>query len=62
MLDVDFTMNKHLLTSVLTVLLSTSSDSSAADNSPATSWKIGTPIVAYWAGPPMTDATARQMS
>jgi hypothetical protein len=26
------------------------------------SWKIGTPIVTYWAGPPMTDAVARQMA
>jgi hypothetical protein len=25
-------------------------------------WKIGTPIATYWAGPPMTDATARQMA
>ncbi len=25
-------------------------------------WKIGTPIVTYYAGPPMTDATAQQMA
>lgn len=25
-------------------------------------WRIGTPIVTYWAGPPMTDTTARQMA
>lgn len=25
-------------------------------------WKIGTPIATYWAGPPMTEATARQMA
>jgi len=25
-------------------------------------WKVGTPIVTYWAGPPMTDATAAQMA
>jgi len=25
-------------------------------------WKIGTPIVTYWAGPPMTEATAQQMA
>ena len=24
-------------------------------------WKVGQPIVTYWAGPPMTDATATQM-
>lgn len=25
-------------------------------------WKVGTPIVTYWAGPPLTDAVARQMA
>src|SRR5262249_31799741 len=25
-------------------------------------WTLGTPIVTYWAGPAMTDATARQMA
>ena len=25
-------------------------------------WQIGAPIVNYWAGPPMTDAVARQMA
>ncbi len=25
-------------------------------------WELGTPIVTYWAGPTMTDATARQMA
>src|SRR4051812_41954427 len=24
-------------------------------------WAVGTPIVTYWAGPPMSDAVARQM-
>ena len=28
----------------------------------AESWHVGTPIVTYWAGPPMTDATAQQMA
>jgi hypothetical protein len=32
----------------------------AADN--ASSWSVGTPIVTYWAGPPLTDAVARQMA
>lgn len=27
-----------------------------------TRWKIGAPIVTYWAGPAMTDATAKQMA
>lgn len=26
------------------------------------SWRIGAPIVTYWAGPPMTDAVAKQMA
>src|SRR6266480_3027804 len=25
-------------------------------------WTVGTPIVTYWAGPPMTDAAAQQMA
>lgn len=55
-------MNKHLLTGTLALLLSTLARSPAADNASAAAWKIGAPIVAYWAGPPMTDATARQMA
>lgn len=34
----------------------------AADPAPVGAWKIGTPIVTYWAGPPMTDAAAKQMA
>src|SRR5512143_3069422 len=33
----------------------------AADKA-ASSWEVGTPIVTYWAGPAMTDATAQQMA
>ena len=55
-------MNKHLLTGALALLLLTNANSSAADSAPASTWKIGIPIVAYWAGPPMTDATAQQMA
>ncbi|MHB8523595.1 MAG: hypothetical protein ACYDH9_22960 [Limisphaerales bacterium] len=29
---------------------------------PAAAWKVGTPIVTYWAGPAMTDAAAEQMA
>jgi hypothetical protein len=29
---------------------------------PATAWKVGTPIVAYWAGPAITDKVAQQMA
>lgn len=36
----------------------------AADAVPGVenAWKVGTPIVTYWAGPPMTDAVAQQMA
>ena len=35
----------------------------APDAAPApANWTLGAPVVAYWAGPPMTDATARQMA
>jgi len=33
-----------------------------ADGAAAAAWKVGTPIVTYWAGPAMTDATAQQMA
>jgi hypothetical protein len=35
---------------------------SAGSPSPVSTWKVGTPIVTYWAGPAMTDATAKQMA
>ena len=34
----------------------------AAEVSPPAPWRMGTPIVTYWAGPAMTDATAQQMA
>ncbi len=33
-----------------------------AGQKPDVAWKVGTPIVTYWAGPAMTDAVARQMA
>jgi hypothetical protein len=33
-----------------------------APSRPVSTWKVGTPIVTYWAGPPLTDAVARQMA
>ena len=33
-----------------------------ADRRHEEAWKVGTPMVTYWAGPPMTDAVARQMA
>lgn len=34
----------------------------AAPKTPPAAWKVGTPIVSYWAGPAMSGATARQMA
>jgi hypothetical protein len=33
-----------------------------AEAKSASAWKVGTPIVTYWAGPPLADAVARQMA
>ncbi|MDY0169719.1 MAG: neutral/alkaline non-lysosomal ceramidase N-terminal domain-containing protein [Thermoguttaceae bacterium] len=38
------------------------SESSADGSDCGSRWRIGEPIVTYYAGPPMTDATARQMA
>jgi len=55
-------MNSCILGGALGALLASVITSPAADTTPAPSWKVGAPIVAYWAGPPMTDATAQQMA
>lgn len=59
-------MKHHpFLSAILTscgLLLNSLATSPAAEAAPASTWKIGTPIVTYWAGPPMTDATAQQMA
>ncbi|HEY5913959.1 MAG TPA: hypothetical protein VJA21_25505 [Verrucomicrobiae bacterium] len=34
----------------------------AAEASGTNQWQVGTPIVTYWAGPPMSDAAVRQMA
>ncbi len=44
---------------LLTVVLATARPSPADESDP---WKVGTPIVTYWAGPPISDAVARQMA
>ena len=43
---------------------STAHSAAAADPAPAgtQAWQVGTPIVTYWAGPPLTDAVAQQMA
>ncbi len=46
---------------LFTVIAATASTASFAGDTPAP-WTIGTPIATYWAGPPLTDAVARQMA
>src|SRR5438477_5023920 len=50
------------VTAGLGLLMAACSWSGAAGNSPPVVWKVGTPIVTYWAGPAMTDAAAQQMA
>ena len=52
----------HLTGALVGVLLAMQPSSRAAAPSAATPWKVGTPIVTYWCGPSMTDATATQMA
>lgn len=55
--------HRHLgLTLFLTVVLFSLFAPPVAAGEPAKAWQVGTPIVTYWAGPPMTDAVARQMA
>jgi len=44
------------------MLLAVDPSCHASDAPPQAPWKVGTPIVTYWCGPPMTDATAAQMA
>ena len=56
-------MNSLQLTCGLVgVLFAVSASCPAADLPPVARWKVGTPIVTYWCGPSMTDATAAQMA
>ena len=56
-------MNSLHLTGALVGVLAAIYPSRPAVAAPAAaSWKVGTPIVTYWCGPSMTDATATQMA
>jgi hypothetical protein len=58
-----FKFNSLLLIWLLAfVACHTADPKAAARKKPTESWIVGTPIVTYWAGPPMTDATAQQMA
>ena len=50
------------LAGTLALLAAAGLSTRAADAPGTTPWTIGIPIVTYWAGPPMTDATASQMA
>lgn len=52
----------HFLAGALGLLALTCPCCRAAEVSPPAHWRVGTPIVTYWAGPAMTDATAQQMA
>jgi hypothetical protein len=55
---------RKVLSLLLLVLVAVTRPALAADPEPAASnaWKVGTPIVSYWAGPAMTDPVAKQMA
>lgn len=55
-------INPHFLVAALVALVAIGPLSRAADPSAASAWKVGLPIVTYWAGPPMTEAAAQQMA
>ncbi len=55
-------MKSRLLLSFAGLILASGSPLCAAEPAAAPRWQVGTPIVTYWAGPPMTDAVARQMA
>ncbi len=56
-------MSKPLAAVTLLALLPVAQTLAAAEAAPKdAAWKVGTPIVTYWAGPAMSDAVARQMA
>ncbi len=52
------------LLSLLIVIQATVQSAWGADPAPSgvEAWRVGTPMVTYWAGPPLTDAVAQQMA
>ena len=56
---------RRVLITVLLLVLNAAAQAAAASDAEQRNvgpWKVGTPIVTYWAGPPLTDAVARQMA
>ncbi len=62
MKTVQITMKSTFLIAAFGMMLAILPASQAANTSPPAPWQVGQPIVTYWAGPAMTDATARQMA
>lgn len=54
--------NRTILLAVVLAVVAITLPLRGAEPQPATPWKVATPIVAYWAGPPLTDAVAQQMA
>jgi hypothetical protein len=55
-------MNSHSLALIGILLTVTVNSGYAGKADSRHPWKVGEPVVTYWAGPPMTDATASQMA
>jgi hypothetical protein len=55
-------MKSSLLTIAAGLAFSTGSSAPATEVTANTRWQVGTPIVTYWAGPPMTEPVAQQMA
>jgi hypothetical protein len=55
-------MNCYSPPSALAILAVTVFTSTTAEAALSSDWKVGIPIVTYWAGPAMTDAVATQMA
>lgn len=57
-------MRTASILSLLILVQTTVPSARGADPAPSDTrvWSVGTPIVTYWAGPPLTDAVAQQMA
>jgi hypothetical protein len=53
---------QNLLAVAVAILVPVGPRPQAADTASPAAWSVGVPMVTYWCGPTMTDATARQMA
>jgi hypothetical protein len=59
------TLRRHLFLATLTCVMCAGglpATQANADDAAASTWKVGTPIVAYWAGPAQCDKVTKQMA